>query len=49
MTVRHRRAGPPVLRLAHLAPIRYGGSAAAARPKVRAAANALAGLAPGSR
>ena len=49
MTVRHRRAGPPALRLGHLAPIRRGGSAAAARPKVRAAANALAGLAPGSR
>lgn len=49
MTVRHRRAGPLVLRLGHLAPIRYGGSAATARPKVRAAAIALAGLAPGSR
>lgn len=49
MTVRHRRAGPLALRLAHLAPIRYSGSAAAARPKVRAAANALAGLWPGSR
>ncbi|QGP77795.1 MULTISPECIES: hypothetical protein [Sphingomonadaceae] len=49
MTARRRRAGTPVLRFHHFAPIRHGGSVATARPKIRAVAIALAGLTPGSQ
>ena len=49
MTILYRRAGMLALRLGYFAPIRGGGSAATARPKIRAVAIALAGLTPGSR